>query len=919
MIGNTSDPANGAVANMAVAGIVTFSVSVIGDNAGPDCNTPGVSSGGANLDTDGTCFGAGGTDATVASLLLGPLTDNGGLAPTHLPQAGSPAIDVDPAATCPTTDQRGAARAQDGDGDGIIACDAGAVEVAATTAPPPVPDGATWDFATDLLAAPPATNPTGDGDGNVGVWSYLSSPSLGADASTYAPLPDYRAPACDTSGRIDWYDAAGETWLLVGAKTDATTTCAAPSGRGAIHPGTSHEAVVAWRSPYAGTVSVVGGLEDADTSGGDGIAWTIARGHRNSDGTRDAATVVASGSYDNGGAQAFADGTGGAALAAIDVVPGDELYLAVNPRGTNYNDDTHLDLAIEGPPPAGDPDLTVTAVTAPPASATAGDTITVGDTTANVGTADAPETTTGYWLSSDATYDAGDVALLPGRPVAPLTAGTDEPGTASVTVPADTPAGTYTLLACADSGTTVAESDEANNCAAAGTTIDVVDPLPDLTVTAVADPPAFAAPGDTVEVGDTTTNAGPGDAAASVTSYWLSTDGVIDGTDLALAGTRSVGALTAGTADAGTTSVTVPDGTPAGTYTLLACADGATVVTESDETNNCAASAEPVEVGTAWVPVATDTFSADDGGWTVAGDPSGPPAVQTDGGNPGGWLSVTDAVLSDTMSWQAPSRYLGDLGAAYGGWLVFDRRADAAGDIASTRDVVLTASDGTEVVADLPSAPTDAWGRARLALLPGVWMDGTSGAAVSEITLRQVLATLTGIGIQAEYVTGGEVDGLDSVGLYAPAVPIPPPAPDLVLTDVRASVAQVTAGDRFDVSTTVANVGTAAAGPSRIVFHLSADALLDTGDTLLIGGQGVDGFDADQSSRPPDATVAVPSSLAPDTYWLLACVDPDDTVVELDETNNCLASPRQLTVVAPVGDVHVTDGGGSGSRSPRGR
>ena len=42
--------------------------------------------------------------------------------------------------------------------------------------------------------------------------------------------------------------------------------------------------------------------------------------------------------------------------------------------------------------------------------------------------------------------------------------------------------------------------------------------------------------------------------------------------------------------------MTIPAGTPAGTYRLLACADDRQVVAESNETNNCRASTTTVKV-----------------------------------------------------------------------------------------------------------------------------------------------------------------------------------------------------------------------------------------------------------------------------------------------------------------------------------
>lgn len=69
------------------------------------------------------------TDILGPDPLLGPLADNGGLTPTHLPQSGSPVRDRVPASACTdlkgnpiTTDQRGVSRPQGS------ACDIGAVE-----------------------------------------------------------------------------------------------------------------------------------------------------------------------------------------------------------------------------------------------------------------------------------------------------------------------------------------------------------------------------------------------------------------------------------------------------------------------------------------------------------------------------------------------------------------------------------------------------------------------------------------------------------------------------------------------------------------------------------------------------------------------------------------------------------------------
>jgi hypothetical protein len=120
-----------------LAGELALHGSLVGDNSqGADCAAAGgsVEATGANLDTDGSCAAlAGGGVATVASLGLGPLADQGGHSRSHLPVAGSPAIDAAPAcagrAGAPlTVDQRGYPRPTDDDGDLVPECEIGAVE-----------------------------------------------------------------------------------------------------------------------------------------------------------------------------------------------------------------------------------------------------------------------------------------------------------------------------------------------------------------------------------------------------------------------------------------------------------------------------------------------------------------------------------------------------------------------------------------------------------------------------------------------------------------------------------------------------------------------------------------------------------------------------------------------------------------------
>lgn len=105
-----------------IAGAVTLGNSILSGNVGADASVAVTSLGGnvvgTGVDTDD------GSDVQTDDPRLGALAENGGPTPTHLPAAGSPAIDagVDGLGDL-TTDQRGAARVA---GAGP---DSGAVEV----------------------------------------------------------------------------------------------------------------------------------------------------------------------------------------------------------------------------------------------------------------------------------------------------------------------------------------------------------------------------------------------------------------------------------------------------------------------------------------------------------------------------------------------------------------------------------------------------------------------------------------------------------------------------------------------------------------------------------------------------------------------------------------------------------------------
>jgi len=183
---------------------------------------------------------------------------------------------------------------------------------------------------------------------------------------------------------------------------------------------------------------------------------------------------------------------------------------------------------------------------------------------------------------------------------------------------------------------------------------------PDLIETAVSNPPVSATAGSSFSVADTVENQGNAPAGASITSYYFSMDTTKGSGDVLLTGSRSVPSLGINGTNSGTIAVTIPSGAASGSYYLLACADDTNTVAESNENNNCIASANKGNVSVA--PGILSVTPSD--GLASSGNQGGPfsPSsksytLQNTGGSSINWTA------SVTQTWVSLSSTSGTLAA----------------------------------------------------------------------------------------------------------------------------------------------------------------------------------------------------------------------------------------------------------------
>ncbi len=504
------------------------------------------------------------------------------------------------------------------------------------------------------------------------------------------------------------------------------------------------------------------------------------------------------------------------------------------------------------------PDLVVTVVSVPstgavgqtkPIPGIVGKTLTVTTTVKNQGPAAAGAFTVSVYRSDDPVFDAGDL-LLGTRNLTSLAAGGVSTGTITTSLLPGQP-GSYFLLAVADSNSPVpvAEQDETNNVKPLASVFPIKPNLPDLVMTAVSGPFQQAV-GKTISVSNTVKNQGSAAAGSFTIQFTLEPGGF----PLA-GGTRTVTSLGVGATNTASTTVTIPLATSPGDYFLAAVADSGLSITEQDETNNGLFAFLPIRI----------TDNQPD---LIVTAVSGPVT-----GAVGKTIAVTNVVENQGHAAAGSSRV--DF------YLSVDNLFSTAGDnfqLTGSRTLSLAAgaiSSAVTTVTIPPAVPTGPYFIIAVA-------DAANAVPTELDENNNTRASLTQITITAD-------------------------KPDLVITAVSGP-ATGTVGKTISVPNTMRNQGLKSAGSSRIDFYLSVDNLFTTpGDNFQLTGSRTVSSLAAGTNSVGITTVTIPAiglgAVPKGTYYLLAIADAGLAVLELDDTNNSLASDRQIVVTPDLPDL----------------
>jgi len=139
-------------------------------------------------------------------------------------------------------------------------------------------------------------------------------------------------------------------------------------------------------------------------------------------------------------------------------------------------------------------------------------------------------------------------------------------------------------------------------------------------------------------------------------------------------------------------------------------------------------------------------------------------------------------------------------------------------------------------------------------------------------------------------LSGGGSAAASASDLTTIASSNPHAEPDLVVTQFSAPISGTAGGQLSNLSVTIQNQGSAAAGAFRIGIYLSKKSSVSTKDTFLGVACSIAGLNVAQTGSCTSNSVGIPASLAAGLYYVAAIADDQKLVKESHDSNNTRVS-----------------------------
>ena len=462
----------------------------------------------------------------------------------------------------------------------------------------------------------------------------------------------------------------------------------------------------------------------------------------------------------------------------------------------------------------------------------------------NKGTALAASSYTGFYLSSDSVYSIGDTYLT-SYSTSSLSANTGTYVYPSITIPTGTTNGQYYIIAVADYSAYVTESNENNNNRALAVTVTA--PNIDLRISSFTSTTTSTTPNGYIYPTVYEYNSGTTLAGYNYIGYYLSTDSVYSVGDTYLYNSY-ISSLSGGTSTYATPSLTIPSTTTPGQYYIIAVADYASYVTETNENNNTRAMRITVTAPDYYLVPASGTQTITTCSTTV----------YDNGGSSGNYANSSYGSL--TINPAVTGNYVA---------LTFTSLS-----VETCCDYVRV-YDGTSTSATLIGTYTS---------LPGstIYATNTSGA-LTIYFYSDGSATYSGFSATVSCVTTV-------------------PKPDLAIGSFTSTSTVVNPGYSLSPTVYVQNKGAAMAASSYTGFYLSTDSVYSVGDTYLTSySMGTISASSGTYLYP---SITIPTGTLTGQYYIIAVSDYSSYVTESNENNNNRA--LAITVTAPNIDLRIS-------------